>query len=74
MRPALRVESERVPAGLWDFIGQEFQGHEAMEPYILCLVNNTHPAPAQFFDDEVVRDRLIDHAVRILRRAKGQVN
>ena len=42
-------------------IGQEFDGNEAMQPRVLGLVDDTHPASAQFLDDAVVRDGLPDH-------------
>ena len=42
-------------------IGQEFQGDEATEAGVLCLVDDTHSAGAQFFQDEVVRDNGANH-------------
>ena len=47
-----------------DFIGQELQGDEAMQPRVLSLVNHTHPAAAEFFNDAVVRDGRADHWAR----------
>jgi hypothetical protein len=41
-------------------VGQEFESNEATEVSVLGLVNNTHPAAAQFLDDAVVRDGLAD--------------
>ncbi len=32
-----------------------------MQPCVLGLVNHTHPAAAQLFDDAVMRDSLVDH-------------
>ena len=46
------------------FIGQEFQGDEAMQLHILGFVDDTHPAAAEFFDDAVVGDGLVDHQWR----------
>jgi hypothetical protein len=36
--------------------GQEFQGDEAAQFGVLGLVNHTHPAAAQLFDDAVVEN------------------
>src|ERR1700738_870699 len=36
------------------FIGQGLQGHEAMQLYILSLIDNTHAATAELLDDGVV--------------------
>ena len=47
-----------------DIFGQEFQGYEAVQLYIFSLVDDTHPAAAQLFDDAVVRDSLVDHEWR----------
>ena len=44
-----------------DFLGQELQGHKAVQPGVLGLVDHTHPATAQLLDDAVVRDGLADH-------------
>ena len=35
--------------------------------FVLSLVDHTHAAPAEFFDDAVVRDGLADHWREILR-------
>src|ERR1700682_4180613 len=43
------------------FIGQELQGHEAMQPGVLSLVDDTHVTTAQLLDDAVMRDGLADH-------------
>ncbi len=51
---------------LWVFchvIRQEFQRHKPMQPAVLCLVNNTHPAAAQLFDDAIVRENLINQRI-----------
>ena len=51
---------------LWvlrDVVGEELEGDKAAQGGVLGLVNNAHPAAAQFFDDAIVRDGLADHAV-----------
>jgi hypothetical protein len=53
-------ESLRV---IGDFIGQEFQGDEAMELDIFSFVDDTHPAATEFFDDAIARDGLPNHAL-----------
>src|SRR5208282_5240136 len=45
-------------------VWQEFQGDEAMQLYVLSLVDNTHPAAAQLLDNAVVRDGLTDHGAQ----------
>jgi hypothetical protein len=49
---------------LGDFIGQEFQGDEAMQLHVLGFIDDTHPPAAEFFDDPVVGDGLVDHQWR----------
>jgi hypothetical protein len=44
------------------FVGQKFQGYEAVKLDVLGLVHNAHPATAQLFNNAVVRDGLADHA------------
>ena len=44
-----------------DLVGEKFQGDEAVQARILGLVNDPHPAAAQFLQDAVVRDRLAGH-------------
>jgi hypothetical protein len=39
---------------------EKLEGHEAVEPGVLGLVDNTHPATAELLDDAVVRDGLVD--------------
>jgi hypothetical protein len=46
-----------------DVVGKELESDKATELYVLSLVNHTHPAAAEFFDDAIVRDGLADHAV-----------
>ncbi len=60
-------------------VRQEFEGNEAVQPRVLGLVNDTHPAPAQSFEDAVVRNGLVDQAsaqdsgrnVRDVRKTKS---
>src|SRR5713226_9791293 len=42
------------------FIGQEFQRNKSVQSGILSLVDDTHPAAAEFFDDAIVRNGLAD--------------
>jgi hypothetical protein len=60
----LRAESGQAPCVLGYFIGQEFQGNEAMQLHVLGFVDNTHPAAAEFFCDVIVGDGLVDHQWR----------
>jgi hypothetical protein len=41
-------------------IGQELQGHEAMQSRVLGLIDHTHAATAELLHDAVVRDGLAD--------------
>ena len=41
-------------------VGQEFQGHKAVQSRVLCLVHHSHAAAAQPFQNAVVRDGLPD--------------
>ena len=50
-----------------EFRRQEFERNKAAELGVLGLVDYAHAAPAELFDDPVVRDGLADHKVRILR-------
>jgi hypothetical protein len=52
-------------------IRQELERDKTVQPRVFTLVDDTHPAAAQLFDDAVVRDSLVDHVLRILRGAKG---
>jgi hypothetical protein len=47
-------------------VQQKLQGDEAVQLYILGLVDHTHPA-AQLLDDAVVLDGLADYWALILR-------
>jgi len=42
------------------FIGQEFECDESMQAYVLGLIDDTHPAAAEFFQDAKVRDCLAE--------------
>src|ERR1700674_262249 len=44
------------------FIGQEFQGNEAVQPRVFGLVDYPHPTTAEFLDDAVVRNGLTNHS------------
>ena len=54
------AQSLRVSGNL---LGQEFQSDETMEPGVFGLIDHTHAAAAQLFNDAVVRDGLPDHAL-----------
>jgi hypothetical protein len=41
---------------------QELEGDEPMQPRVLSLIHNTHPAATELIHDAVVRDGLADHA------------
>src|SRR3984893_13541471 len=47
------------------FIGQEFQSHKPVQPGVLGLVNDTHPAATELLNDAVVRDGLTDYLGRV---------
>ena len=44
-----------------DIFGQELQRNETSKLGVLSLVDDTHPAAAEFLDDAVVRDGLANH-------------
>ena len=44
-----------------DIFGQEFQGDKAMEAGVFGFVNHAHASAAEFLEDAVVRDGLVDH-------------
>ena len=48
-----------------DIVGQELEGDEAAEFEVFGLVDDTHAATAEFFDDAVMRDGLADQVERI---------
>src|ERR1700719_2502156 len=43
-----------------NIIRQELESHETVESRVLSLVDDTHPALAEFFDNAVVRDGLAE--------------
>ncbi len=47
-----------------NFVRQEFEGDDAMQPRILGLVHDTHPTTAQLLDDATVRESLADQFER----------
>lgn len=51
----LLQESLRV---LRQIVGQKFERDEATELCVLCLIDDPHPAAAQFFEDAVMGNRL----------------
>ena len=64
-----------------DFIGQEFEGDEALQAGVFRFVDDAHAATAELFDDAVVRDGLANHAEDarmagrfILKTGQGLVN
>ena len=70
----LALETGQSLRVLGDFIGQEFQGDEAMQLHVFGFVDDTHPSTTKFFDDAIVRDGLADHCSRMLRLRNRQVN
>src|SRR6266849_1603403 len=44
-----------------DLVRQELKGNKTMESGVFGLVDDTHPATAEFLDDAVVRNGLADH-------------
>ena len=44
------------------FLGQEFEGHEAAKVGVLSFIDHAHAAATEFFDNAVVRDGLADHS------------
>ena len=44
-----------------NFMRQELEGDEAVQPRVLSLIDHAHPATAELLDDEVMRDGLADH-------------
>src|SRR5262245_28228641 len=51
------LKSLRIVGNL---LRQEFQRDEAVKTDVLRLVDHTHPAAAEFFEDAVMRDGLAD--------------
>jgi hypothetical protein len=46
---------------LRQIFGQELQCHKAPKISVLGFVDHTHASSAEFFDDAIVRDGLVDH-------------
>jgi hypothetical protein len=46
-----------------DLIGQNLERHFAPELEVFGTIHNAHTAPAQLFDDTIVRNGLSDHGV-----------
>src|ERR1700730_11543863 len=51
------------------FIGKELERYKTLEATVLGLVDHAHTAPAELFNDAVMRDSLDDHVVDALRDA-----
>jgi len=68
------LESGQDLCILGDFVRQELESDEAVELYILGLVDHTHPAAAQLLQDAVMPDDLADHRVEMLGPQVEQVN
>ena len=54
---------------LGDVGGEEFEGHEAAQFGVFGLIDDTHPASAEFLENTVVRNGLADHEPRACRAA-----
>ena len=62
------------------FIGKKLESNAAAKAGVLCPVNHSHTATAEFFQDAIVRDCLANHEMRspsvgsaMLRQQTGQV-
>src|SRR5450759_5371440 len=51
---------QRMPV-VSQIVGKKLEGDETAETCVLGLVDHTHPAAAEFFEDAVVQDVLFDH-------------
>ncbi len=60
-RLGLAAKALQDLAVLGDVFREEFQSDEAIEPGVFGLVNHTHAATTQLFNNAVVRDGLADH-------------
>ena len=49
-------------------IGEELEGNETAELGVFGLVDHTHAAATQLFNNAIVRNCLADHRASILRR------
>ena len=52
----------RVPSYV---VRQELEGNKAMESDVLSLVNHSHDATTELFDDALVGDGLADHCWQV---------
>ena len=68
-RLGLALEAGERLRVLGYFIGQELQGNKAMQLDVLGFVDHTHPPAAEFFDNAIVGDGLVDHERH--RRLRG---
>jgi len=50
-----------------NFLRQELEGNEAMQPRVFGFIDHAHAPAAEFLDDAVVRDGFADHCARMLR-------
>ena len=55
-------------------VGQKLERDLAAEFQVLGFIDDAHPAPAELFEDAVMRDGLSDHWAEILGGEVGQVN
>jgi hypothetical protein len=66
--PSSAFQLVRIPRQVgW----QEFQRHKAAQASVFRLVNHTHTAAAQLFQDAVMQNRFVNNAVplwQVLRR------
>src|SRR5450759_2129671 len=51
---------QRMPV-VSQIVGKKLEGDETAETCVLGLVDHTHPAAAELFDDSIVRGGLADH-------------
>src|ERR1700732_1516092 len=65
-RLRLALKSAQCSGVASDVFRKELQRNEAPQPRVFRLVDNAHPATAQFFDDAVVGNSLTDHWLEIL--------
>jgi hypothetical protein len=61
------LESSQRLAIAGQFVGQELQRDEAMEPGVLGFVDHAHAAAAELLDDAVVREGLPDQGIGVRR-------
>ena len=58
---SLSLEAGQCLGVFGHFIGQKLQRDESVQGYVLCLVDDTHAAAAEFLENAVMRDDLADH-------------